>query len=70
MSHNYIKAEDMEWRCFKCNQPLAVGPALVDYLGNELTTDLPMCPTCSMVLISEQLAVGKVAEVEKILEDK
>jgi hypothetical protein len=70
MSHSYIKPEDMEWRCFKCNQPLAVGPALVDYLGNELTTDLPMCPTCSKVLISEQLAVGKVAEVEKILEDK
>jgi hypothetical protein len=70
MSANYIKAEDLEWRCFKCNQPLTVGSALVDYLGNELTTDLPMCPSCSMVLISEQLAVGKVAEVEKLLEDK
>jgi hypothetical protein len=70
MSHNYIKAEDLEWNCFKCDQLLAVGPALVDYLGNELTTDLPMCPSCGMVLISEQLAMGKVAEVEKILEDK
>jgi hypothetical protein len=70
MSSNYIKAEDLEWRCFKCNQALIVGSALVDYLGNELTTNLPMCPSCSRVLISEQLAVGKVAEVEKLLEDK
>jgi hypothetical protein len=70
MSSNYIKAEDLEWRCFKCNQPLVVGLALVDYLGNELTTDLPLCPGCSKVLISEQLAVGKVAEVERLLEDK
>ena len=70
MSRSYIKAEDLEWRCFKCNQPLVVGPALVDYLGNKLTTDLPICPSCAMVFISEQLAVGKVAEVEKLLEDK
>ena len=70
MSRSYIKTEDLEWRCFKCNQSLVVSPAIVDYLGNELITDLPMCPSCAMVLISEQLAVGKVAEVEQLLDWK
>lgn len=62
--------EDFVWKCFKCSQTLSMGSAHVDYLGNELTTDLPLCPSCMKVLISEQLAVGKVADVEKILEDK
>ena len=62
--------EDFVWKCFKCDQFLSMGSAQVDYLGNELTTDLPMCPSCMMVLISEPLAMGKVADVEKILEDK
>jgi hypothetical protein len=32
--------------------------------------DLPKCPKCGQVLITEDLALGKMAEVEKLLEDK
>lgn len=32
--------------------------------------DLPHCPTCGKVLISETAALGKMAEVEQLLEDK
>jgi hypothetical protein len=31
---------------------------------------LPSCPRCGLVLISEDLATGKMAEVESALDDK
>jgi hypothetical protein len=31
---------------------------------------MPHCPNCNQVLVPEELALGKMAEVEKILEDK
>ena len=42
----------------------------VEYLGNQFVTDLPTCPKCGQVYISEDLATGKMAEVEQLLEDK
>jgi len=42
----------------------------VEYLGNRFVTDLPTCPTCGQVYISEDVATGKMAEVEQLLEDK
>ena len=70
MTADHIKAEDLEWKCNACNLDLVVGPVVVDYLGNQLSTVLPQCPSCKMVLVSEELAMGKVAQVEKLLEDK
>ena len=70
MTADHIKQQDLIWKCHRCDQNLVVGPVFVDYLGNNITTELPQCPTCHMVLVSEELAMGKVAEVEKILEDK
>jgi hypothetical protein len=32
--------------------------------------DLPVCPQCGIILIGEELATGKMAEAEQILEDK
>jgi hypothetical protein len=70
MTATHIKPEDLAWKCFRCGQQLAAGPVLVEYLGNNITTELPQCPSCYTVLVSEELATGKIAEVEKILEDK
>jgi hypothetical protein len=39
-------------------------------MGNRFTTDLPHCPACGMVFISEEIALGKMAQVEQMLEDK
>ncbi len=62
--------KDLKWQCYRCHQELVVGPITVNYLGNRFTTDLPHCPDCGLVLVSEELALGKIAEVEQILEDK
>jgi hypothetical protein len=62
--------EDLTWHCHRCQQELVIGPVVVTYMGNRFTTDLPHCPDCGIVLISEELALGKMAEVEQLLEDK
>jgi len=70
MKAENVHPEDLEWLCRKCNQPLQVAPVTVEYMGNQFTTELPTCPGCGFVMISEALALGKMAEVEQILEDK
>ncbi len=64
------KEESVAWRCFKCRVPLVMGKARVSYLGNEFQIDLFGCPGCGAVLVPEDLAMGKMLEVEQILEDK
>ena len=70
MPADHIKPEDLVWKCADCDRKLEVGPVLVDYLGSNITTELPQCPECHMIYVSEELALGKVAEVEKLLEGK
>jgi hypothetical protein len=70
MTAEDIKPEDLEWRCHACDQPLVAGPVQISYMGNRFTTDLPRCPQCGWVLISEAMALGKMAELEQTLEDK
>ena len=70
MKLDNIRPEDLQWRCAKCDLKLAVGLINVAYMGNRFTADLPYCPDCGRVLIAEHVAMGKMAEVEKILEDK
>ena len=70
MRNEHVAPEDLEWTCVKCGCPLEPGPVVVEYMGSRLTTDLPRCPECGLVLISETVALGKMAEVEQILEDK
>lgn len=64
------RPEDVEWQCARCNRELVLGPVTVEYLGNRFTTELAKCPNCGFVLVSENLALGKMAEVEQVLEDK
>jgi hypothetical protein len=40
------------------------------YMGNRLITELPQCRGCGRVLVTEAVALSKVAEAEAILEDK
>ncbi len=56
--------------CLKCNLPLEMGKIGISYLGNTFPVDLPKCPGCGQVYVSEDLALGRMAEVEKLLEDK
>jgi hypothetical protein len=64
------RAMGKAWLCLKCNVPLEMGKVDISYLGNAFPVDLPRCPGCGQVYIPEDLAIGKMAEIEKLLEDK
>jgi hypothetical protein len=70
MKNENVKPGDLKWICERCGKGLVVGPVTVEYLDNQFTTNLPKCPQCGLVYISEELATGKMAEVEQLLEDK
>lgn len=61
---------DMDWTCGACQVKMEPGMVELGYLGNVFRVELPVCPKCSAVLISEDLAVGRMLEVEQLLEDK
>ncbi len=62
--------EDMDWICQPCGQLLQPASVGLSYLGSVFAVELPVCPRCGAVLISEELATGRMLEVEKLLEDK
>ena len=62
--------KEQVWSCLKCGVPLEMGKVGISYLGNTFPVDLLRCPGCGLVFIPEDLALGKMAEVEKLLEDK
>lgn len=59
-----------EWICANCNLPLEPSKIMVSYLGNSYPVDLLRCPQCGMALVPEGLALGRMTDVEKALEDK
>ncbi len=58
------------WVCHTCNEPLQLLPAKLRYMNSVFEVELPTCPRCHQVLIPEDLALGKMAQVEQLLEDK
>ncbi len=67
---NTNKEEKRSWLCSKCKEKLEIGLVKVKYLSGNFEVELLKCPKCKMVLITEDLALGKMLEVEKGLEDK
>ncbi len=70
MSNHVVPGEAQDWSCSKCGVPLEMGKVEVAYMGSRYPVNLPRCPNCGLTLIPEQLALGKMAEIEKLLEDK
>jgi len=56
--------------CSKCNCPLEMLDIHVTYLERHFTHKVPRCPKCGQVYISEDLVEGKIAQLEKSLEEK
>jgi len=56
--------------CMKCNVPLESGRVTVQYMDSAFPVELPRCPVCGLVYVPETLAIGKMLDVEKALEDK
>jgi hypothetical protein len=63
-------SNENNWKCSCCDCAMVIGPVTLKYMENEFKTDLPKCPHCGRVYISPELAMGKMAEVEQLLEDK
>jgi len=64
------EADAAGWRCAACDEPLVMRPVELEYLDSLFNVELPACPRCHHVLIPEALALGKMHQVERLLEDK
>ncbi|MDR2493462.1 MAG: hypothetical protein LBD25_08420 [Coriobacteriales bacterium] len=58
------------WRCLRCGADLVPRKTKLAYLGKDFEAELSCCPDCGEVFVGEALALGKMLEVEKALEDK
>lgn len=61
---------ELPWVCDKCKRKLESRKVKVSYLSGNFEVELMQCPQCKAVFIAEELALGKMLEVEKGLEDK
>jgi len=61
---------ETKWICAKCSRALEPEKVQVQYLGSVFTTDLLRCPGCGEVLVTEEIALGKMAKLEQVIEDK
>ncbi|WP_309542112.1 pyridine nucleotide-disulfide oxidoreductase/dicluster-binding protein [Nitratidesulfovibrio liaohensis] len=57
------------WSCACGGVPRPLSVELT-YLGSTFNVRLLTCPDCGQVLVDESLALGKMLEVEQLLEDK
>lgn len=62
--------EEKQVICFKCRIPLEISKVEISYLDNSYQTELPKCPRCGLIYVPEELAHGKMLELEQTLEDK
>jgi len=67
---NLSTEDPKEWTCGVCGEPLTIAKVAFTYMKGNFEVDLPACAGCGMVLISDELANGKMADTERILEDK
>ena len=70
MSENTPAPNDHELICARCQLPLVLGKVNASYLGNDFPVDLLRCPGCGFTYVPEALALGKMLDVERALEDK
>lgn len=64
------EALESKLKCMKCNEYLVPRKTQLNYLGHQIIHELPRCPVCGQVFMSEEIASGKMREVEMALEDK
>ncbi|MBP7529439.1 MAG: hypothetical protein KA801_16065 [Syntrophorhabdaceae bacterium] len=64
------RKETSEWTCMKCDRPLELATVKLKYMEETFGVDIPACPVCQRIFVSEQDATEKMALAEKMLEDK
>jgi hypothetical protein len=70
MSNSASDSQNAQWTCGKCGAPLETASVNVSYLGSGYPVDLLVCKNCKRPLVPAELALGKMLEVEKLMEDK
>lgn len=63
-------SENRVWKCAKCGVELVNKRVTFSYMGRSFGHEVPVCPQCGQVFISRELAQGRMAEVEALMEDK
>ena len=58
------------WICAKCGVLLLPKSTIFSYMNMTFSHEVLQCPKCGMVFISKELADGRMAEVEQLMEDK
>jgi len=59
-----------DWHCFQCKEQMVQGELKLMYLEIDATVTGLICPKCGDGYVPEELAIGKLAEGEKKIEDK
>jgi hypothetical protein len=65
-----LPEETKGWSCATCGGELEIAKVGFSYMKGNFEVDLPACRGCGLVLVPEELATGKMADAERILEDK
>lgn len=63
-------AECKKLICNRCGVELAPAKASFSYLDHSFHSEVLRCPLCGQVYIPEELAGGRMLEVENAIEDK
>ena len=63
-------SEERALKCARCGVELIKRQTTFSYMGRTFGHEVPVCPKCGKVYISRELAEGRMAEVEVLLEDK
>lgn len=69
-NQNLLDKNDTPVICRRCKLQMIPEKTFFDYIGHNFHTDLLRCPKCNEVYIPEKLVKGRMAEVERELEDK
>jgi len=63
-------SEERMIKCGRCGVVLVPKQTTFSYMGRTFGHEVPTCPKCGKPFISRELAEGRMAEVEVLLEDK
>jgi len=64
------KQQTLDWTCLKCDRKLELATVKLKYMEETFGVDIPACPSCQRIFVSEEDATRKMALAEKMLEDK
>ncbi len=64
------KQEILDWTCAKCDRKLELATVKLRYMEETFGVDIPACPSCQRIFVSEEDATRRMALAEKMLEDK